>query len=1515
MLESKIIGTMGITSIDNEKVEIKIPLRNGSFWEKEYNKSDLIQQLIDDFKEENNEDIPEEYMNNWKLKNVSFQGRDEIRALLPNEEKLSFIISQRVQNIVLGDETIPDFIGKPFSDPFEICVFHKSDKSLKIQKYDYKTVSEKGLNNYDSSSAYCNGNNNLFISGGEKKDGNIVAKFWKINLESQEVEDFPMPPKKKHSMIYIQGGYIFIVGGNDKKTYFFDEQNNQICQSSDLNNNRIEPALILVSENLYCFDNINSKNSDEPFTCEKLNLSEDSPKWVLITPIIDSSITNQKMNQKFFGVVKTSDNNVLFLGGNMDENQEGQNYNYKYVIEDNVIEPSDVPFKEYNLKEKTFLTFKKDIEYILPDFNRFHPEVLFFQKNKNKLSLLIYEPKPSKSKANDFPNIEHKFNFNMPKLPNNNNFTEKVDINIDKNIKNNWDINLGANTGNNREINIDIGKPTLDIQKPSFNINNESKNKFDIHLPNKHSDEDEEKIFTNGPNNINIDVDLNKGLNGIGGIPSPDFDEKIGNANINGNLDFGGRINIEGPEINPTDINLPQTEVKPPKITIDESNIKVPGIKVDASIERPNIDFSNKNPNILLDDIIRNNEGGNIGINNLDLNFNKNIPQIDIKGPNIDTNLKSPNFGLEGNTPKIDISGPKFDTNLKGPNFDLEGNIPKIDIKGPNIDASIKRPNFDLEGNIPKTDIKGPNIDTNLKGSNYGVEVNIPKVDIKGPNIDTNLKSPNFDMEGNIPNIDIKGPKFDTNLKSPNFDMEGNIPNVDIKGPKIDTNLKAPNMGLKGNIPEMNFNGPNINMPSGNVDLKGPEINKIDLNGNLKPKIIIPKIDLKKEFFLEGIIKGTNSKNNKINMKTDYNLSGIIPGIKKENINLKVPDAKANANLNLKNSKKNDMDSYMSRIINPNIKVKEKAPGIEIKGPRLNIPSPDINANNNINISGSIPGFEGPKMESKKIDIDYNKPNIQLPSGNININGTKIKSDNDFSGIIPGINVNAPKIDGPKFNVNKPGMNVKINSPNVDIEGDKKDFIIGNIPELKVSGTKIDGPKFDMNGHGMDVKINAQKVDIKGNKDEIISGTIPGIKSGKVDLNGPNININAPNAKVNMKEPNINVKMPNINVKAPKAYINERESYISGILPGINDVKTSNINLPSGKFDIEGPKINTDINGNVPNINAGKFEGPKVDLNLNGDKIKIPDIKINSNLNGNMDGKMNLKGINPKANISSSSQKVSIIAGSINNYNDYILSGFIPSKNDKNGKIIIDNNINANGDINNKLNTKNKLNFHGNLNDINLDLGEVKGQRKFKDINLNNDIDYDIKMSQNKMKISGNNFSSEPFNANNLLNQVNIPNDLNLDIKKPNINVEFPEIKLNTDNKMDIKNSNNIEIGGGEIGGGINLSKNNDENKFGININIDEENKGIDIDTNINNDLRISSQEDKNKENKNTLNNGAGIKRSIGKLPMVGKKDKDFISSKIAEAGKFDGGNINIDISKTANVGINGQKIGDRIEY
>ena len=1460
MLEQDNIKTIGITSIDNEKVEIKIPLKNGSIWEKEYNKSDLIQQLMSDFKEENKEEIPEEYINAWKEKNDSFKETDEIRTLLPNEVNPSLILSQREHNIVIGEEKIPDFIGKPFSDPFEVFVFNKRDKSLKIQKYDQKIIGKEGLANYGSSSAYCNGDNNLFISGGEKRDGNIIGKFWKIKLDSQTIETFHMPPKKNHSMIYIPGGYTFIVGGNDKKTYFFDDQNNQICLSSDLNNNRTEPALILVSDNLYCFDNINSKNSDEAFTCEKMDLREDSPKWVLITPIIDFSITNQKMNQKFFGVVKTNDDNVLFLGGNMDKNQDEECFNYKYVIEENTIQPSNVPFQEYNLKEKTFLTYKKDIEYILPDFNRYHPEVLFFQRNKDKLSLLIYEPKTSKSKTNDWPIIEHKFNFNMPNISK----AEKADINIDGNINKNEGYILGINIGKNEEINVDIEKPTINIQNPSYNIHNKSENHS-----HKDSDDnqDNKKLFIN--------------VNGSGDINTPNVkNESIKDINnIKPNLD----VNIEGPKIT-TNIDLPITDNKPP-IT-ENLNLEVPEIRIGEDI-KGQIELNDNSPKILLNDIITSKEDG-----------------------------KKDDLKLKLNTPQVSIAGQKIEAKVDYPKFDI-GNInPDIKKGDQIIDASIKPSDIDIGGN-------------NLN------------VDLGGLKIDENIKSPDIDIKGSIPQVDFEGPKIDTNIKSQNIDIKGSIPKIDIQGPKIETNLKGPNLDI--NEQNLNIIEPNINMPSGNIEIKSPEIKK-ELNGNLNANLNMPKLgyDFNKDFFLQGTIKGTKDNTH---LKEDFNLVGVIDG------------KNGNFDLDLKKSKKGkDKDIYLCGIIDPSLKVKANAPGIEVNGPNINSPSAGINANKNINITGNIPKIEG-QINNNNLELNYKKPNFELPSGNINIKGPQLNTNNELEGTIPGIKVNGPKINGPKFDIKSPEMNVNINSPNLDIKNELEGIIPGTksgkvdikgpnidikgknefegiIPGIKggkvdikgpnldiknpemnanikgpnldikgknelegiIPGTKsgkldIKGPNLDIKNPGMNVNIKGPNLDIKGKNE--LEGIIPGTKSGKVDIKGPKINVNAPNAKVNIKEPNINLKGPHY-----KAYINERESYISGILPGMNDIKTSNIILPSGKIDLEGPKIDANINGNVQNFNMGKLEGPKVDLNIKGDKIDIPDINIkNSDLNGNINLKAQNPSLNGKTDLNLNVPKISINGPSINNMNDFVLSGVIPSKNDKNREIIIDSNINANGDINTKLNAKNKLNFHGNLNDM----GEIKGPRKFKGSIMNNENDYNLKVSQNKMKISGNNFQAEPLNINR-----NIPNDLNLEVKNPIVKLQYPNLEFNTDNKMDIKGSNNLQIGGGEIGGGINLSKNNDENKFGVNINLD---------TNFN-ELKNSLQEDKNKENKNSLNNGVSIRKNFNaKLPMVGPKDNNFVSSKIAEVGKFDGGNINIDIKKTANVGINGQKVGDRIEY
>ena len=117
--------------------------------------------------------------------------------------------------LILKEEIIPELIGKPFNDPFEIFIFNKKNKILKIQKYDKNIIEKNNLDDYGISSSYCNGNNFLFISGGENKNLEISENFWKINLETQEIDSINMNPKKDHSMLFIPGNYVFIVGGND----------------------------------------------------------------------------------------------------------------------------------------------------------------------------------------------------------------------------------------------------------------------------------------------------------------------------------------------------------------------------------------------------------------------------------------------------------------------------------------------------------------------------------------------------------------------------------------------------------------------------------------------------------------------------------------------------------------------------------------------------------------------------------------------------------------------------------------------------------------------------------------------------------------------------------------------------------------------------------------------------------------------------------------------------------------------------------------------------------------------------------------------------------------------------------------------------------------------------------------------------------------------------------------------------------------------------------------------------
>ena len=129
-----------------------------------------------------------------------------------------------------NEEIIPELVGKPFIEPFEIFIFNTKEKNIKIQTYDIKNIEALELNDFNNTSyTYCNGNNILYLSGGEKKNLEIINKLWIIDLHNnKQIKNLLLlSPKKYHSMIFIPDNYIFFIGGNDKNTFYYDIKNSQ----------------------------------------------------------------------------------------------------------------------------------------------------------------------------------------------------------------------------------------------------------------------------------------------------------------------------------------------------------------------------------------------------------------------------------------------------------------------------------------------------------------------------------------------------------------------------------------------------------------------------------------------------------------------------------------------------------------------------------------------------------------------------------------------------------------------------------------------------------------------------------------------------------------------------------------------------------------------------------------------------------------------------------------------------------------------------------------------------------------------------------------------------------------------------------------------------------------------------------------------------------------------------------------------------------------------------------------
>ena len=375
-------------------VDVVIPLNSG-IWEKTYNIETPLNQIASDFLQESINNFKSNYYYKWSYKNNPIEMTVAPLKSIVNEDTNKIYFMSQIKPIsekgnLENDTSI--IIGKPFSDPFEILIFESKKKVIKTRLYNKEKIKEIGLDKYGVDSAYCNGNNHLYISGGmDQSTQESIGLFWDIDLINN-IFNVPikMFPKKNHSMIYIEKK-VFIIGGEDVNTSFYDEEDKDIKQWSNLNYRRFEPSLIKHGDYLFCFDTSKKyvNNFSNEFNFEKINLKSKSAEWELVSPQISPDICNSVFSQKFFGIVEDLNENIIFVGGMMDKNDKkndinnNESMNFQYNINNNIIEKSNIEFKEISFNEKTFLPLNYNTYFILPNFNKHSPKVIYFYRDKN----------------------------------------------------------------------------------------------------------------------------------------------------------------------------------------------------------------------------------------------------------------------------------------------------------------------------------------------------------------------------------------------------------------------------------------------------------------------------------------------------------------------------------------------------------------------------------------------------------------------------------------------------------------------------------------------------------------------------------------------------------------------------------------------------------------------------------------------------------------------------------------------------------------------------------------------------------------------------------------------------------------------------------------------------------------------------------------------------------------------------------------------------------------------------
>lgn len=286
---------------------------------------------------------------------------DKIYTIFRTEEdvELSLLyLGLDISHNILNDySTTSTIVGAPITDlgnKIGLIAYNSYSKEISTI-----FLLNSDLNQFSYLSAYCNGRNKLFISGGEKnknieenesdnkdeenseyieqENKNYLRDFYYIDLmDSNKVEKLSNLniPRAWHSMLYIPNNYIFIVGGTSDSVEIYNIEKKSITVDSHLNEMRYECTLCCINDALlfaffgFRYGGTYLKN------IEKCNLRVATRKW----EIIDYNHPDVDVSDCFYiSYALSSDKIILFAQKENTNNEEQYFENLLFDAEYDII--------------------------------------------------------------------------------------------------------------------------------------------------------------------------------------------------------------------------------------------------------------------------------------------------------------------------------------------------------------------------------------------------------------------------------------------------------------------------------------------------------------------------------------------------------------------------------------------------------------------------------------------------------------------------------------------------------------------------------------------------------------------------------------------------------------------------------------------------------------------------------------------------------------------------------------------------------------------------------------------------------------------------------------------------------------------------------------------------------------------------------------------------------------------------------------------------------------------------